>query len=103
VAEISGFLPALGLSVMVLATAGAEAQDQRARVTGIVQPDHGYHECVYPLLLSTPLKRSQENRAMLAEARDEGIAGTDTRYQFGGDVWEGREQPCSNGSIASAK
>ncbi|MFQ5934925.1 MAG: multiheme c-type cytochrome [Acidiferrobacterales bacterium] len=72
-------------------------EDQPATVTVIVQPDHDYHDRVYPMLLAAQKNLSQQDRALLEAARREGINSKYTLYTFQCEGWTGTERPCGDG------
>lgn len=77
--------------------------NQGAKVTVIVQPDQDYHDRVYPMMLSAPIKLSKLDRALLVDARDEGISRAYTLYSFQCVGWKGKEQACGDGRVVSSK
>ncbi len=77
--------------------------NQGAKVTVTVHPDQDYHERVYPMLLAAPIKLSQQDRAMLTDARDEGIGRAYRLYDFECTAWKGKEQACGDGRLAVNK
>ncbi|MFQ5994330.1 MAG: multiheme c-type cytochrome [Acidiferrobacterales bacterium] len=74
------------------------AKDQVATVKVIVQPDHDYHDRVYPMLLSAPVDLPSADRAMLEAARKAGIANEYTLYSFSCNSWKGNKQSCDESS-----